>query len=85
MFKIYTETAFHGCFGLGKLVIQTVCPSPEILGVCQKFIDVIEVTLESRCFLVEQIQLRNLEGIVYFISLGTFVDLLCTVHTCLAR
>ena len=66
MFKVYTETAFHGCFGLGKLIIQTVRPRLEILGVCQKFIDVIEVTLESRCFLVQQIELRNLEGILYF-------------------
>ena len=80
MFKVYTETAFHGCFGLGKLIIQTVRPRLEILGVCQKFIDVIEVALEPRCFLVKQIQFRHLEIIVYF------SDFLQTnVQTCLAR
>ena len=61
MFKINTETTFHCGFGLRKLIIQTVRPRLQILCVGQKFVDVVEVALESRCFLVEQIQLRNLE------------------------
>ena len=61
MFKINTETTFHGGFGLRKLIIQAVRPRLQILCVGQKFVDVVKVALESRCFLIKLIQLRNLE------------------------